>query len=538
MLWLSQLSTCRIKVEVHNMVCAFQQLWKSVLVLVMAAALGLSPSAGWGFPELPEPFRPAEVPPRWNSNSPPLMDSPEEAVRARTVAPQWVRNFFSFPSPQEISDHLGQQYDIQQARAAQSIRQVLAPRLVPDGLETHLIPMARWGQLYEDWRRYGGLDLFLTKFTVGTTTFLITESATHVIIVARDSSLAAATNRDDLSRYVFSFATNILGAATVPESAKDLRTLRSGTSPRFLTGHYLPRLLKLTGMDDQNTTITDQAESANVQSVRFFTNGQMVAFKILKPVDDPTELENPFEPRFEPMRARAGDMESRAVALAGSLRTSDSGRQLEEYLGFLLTTEEQGKFLAKVPLEEVEKRFLALEREQKIAMVRQKMVEEYLRAGMRSFLLGRYEDAIQYWLRNIELDLENPRVAYLLRIAVDKQVESKHGGDRNRAQADPPIFQAERFLQRHQQTLRKRQETLDIQAARERSIIDHRTRALQAMSEGNLRESFDQWSRILELDPGNPNAQVFRELVRSRMKTPAPLRGMPIVAPNSSPEVP
>jgi tetratricopeptide (TPR) repeat protein len=367
--------------------------------------------------------------------------------------------------------------------------------------------------LHEDWHRYGGIDIYLTKFSVSNLTVLVAESATHVIVVARDSTFNAKTDSASLRQAAYDYAKILLSSTFVPDVPEDLRTIRQGPSPAFLYGYYTTRLNKLTGRTDDQTTLTETSDSANALSVRFFTNGQMVAFMTLKAVDDPRELGNPFEPRFGLLRDQGeGDPFARP-------RVEQPGeRQLEEYLGLLMTPQEQRTFLELVPMESLEKSFLNLSREQQIAMVRLKMTDEYLAAGMKAFLDKKFDDAIQYWLRNLQLDPENPRVGLLLSLAVDRRIERTFGGDRNRARSDSAISQATKAIRDQQVLLKRREESREVVAARERAIVDHRTQALQAMSEGNLEDSLRHWDNILRLDPGNANAQVFRDLVQNRIE--------------------
>jgi tetratricopeptide (TPR) repeat protein len=485
-----------------------------LLTVVSAPSIFAQTESFRGRTPLPGNYMPQQVPPRWNSNVPSLTSNPEEGARVRTVAPPWLSRFLVFPSPGEISDNLGKDDPIIREKAALAITQALAPSLVPDGMPDRLIPMARWGQLHEDWRRYGGVDLYICKFTVSNLTIFVAETATHVIIIARDTSFVPPSTTLALRQTAFDYANILLSSALVPDVIEDLRPIRQGVSPNYYYGYYNSRLNKLTGRENQ-TTLTETSDSATALSVRFFAHSQVVAFMALKSVDDPSELGNPFEPRFVPIVARP---DSGAGFVRPDMTDLPGERQLEEYLGMSLSPKDKSDFLGAVSMEDLEGQFLKLSREQQIAMVRLKMTDEYLAAGMKAFLEQRFADAIQYWTRNIQLEPENPRAGLLLNMAIEKHTEKAFNGDIKRAAADTGIFQAKRLVREQQVALSKREETKSLELAKERAMIDHRTKALQAMSEGNFEESLKQWESILKLEPGNANAQVFRELVRSRME--------------------
>src|SRR5262249_15127315 len=125
---------------------------------------------------LPAFYQPQDGGARFNSNEPRIVPDVEELSRLKFTAPQWLQQSLAFPPPTELLRFLGREPAATRERAVAAIRQVINPAYIPQGFQEHLIPLARWAVLYEDWRKHGGIDVFLTKYEANGFVILIIES--------------------------------------------------------------------------------------------------------------------------------------------------------------------------------------------------------------------------------------------------------------------------------------------------------------------------------------------------------------------------
>jgi cytochrome c-type biogenesis protein CcmH/NrfG len=129
-----------------------------------------------------------------------------------------------------------------------------------------------------------------------------------------------------------------------------------------------------------------------------------------------------------------------------------------------------------------------------------------------------YMSALDYWSRLCDLDANNARVAVLLRVAIARRSESDLGNDAAKVKNDRYIGRAMDALARQQAVLADRRDAREKNAVRERTIADFRTRALDLISEGNYKDSLKEWRKLLEVDPGNPTALLYEDILMRRAR--------------------
>lgn len=504
-----------------------------------AAAATASAPAPLERPALPPEYAPMDQGPRFNSNQPPLVKDTEELLRLRSQGPPWIQQVLAFPPESELLHHLGRDSGGTRDRAAASVRQVINPRLLPPDFARHLIPLSHWAVLYDDWRKQGGTDVFLTKFEQNGFAVLLLESHNHVIALVRDLKGERAREFTEVMDRVHTYADLLLTESLKPLSVKALKTFRTSVNPLYVYGWYVPRIEALTGGEaagagDLITTggqANESSSSAGASAVRYFSNGEFAAFMVLKPVAV-GELKNPFEPRFTAVNRRTypgGERpfweESALIrrgrkdkALSEEEEEQLRRRQIEEYLGSYLYDEEGRKLSDWVPIKDLERAFLELSRDQQLAIVERKMVDEYLTAGMRAFASKEYDEALRSWTRLLQLDPENPRAAILLQLAVKERARQDYGGNTEKARRNRAVAEALDAIERQQTVLALKRDQQSLEEVRDRAIRDYRTRGLSFMSESNFSDALREWEKILKVDPGNPTAMLFKDICETRLR--------------------
>lgn len=492
---------------------------------------------------LPAVYQPQESGPRFNSNDPRLVLDIEDLSRMRYTAPQWLQQALVFPPEKELTSHLGKESPAARERAASAIASVLNPRMLPPNYAKYLIPMAKWAVFYEDWRKHGGTDVFLTKFQSNGFTILLIESHNHVIIAARELQGNRSREFDGMLELVRHYADVLLTEPLKPASAESLKLFRTSLVPPHVYGYYTPRIEVLTGggssADELTTTGGLPDESSNTSratATRFFSNGEFVAFMVLKPVNT-TELRNPFESRFHPLNLAKPESvpfwEEKSLAGRPDLPDAEElrRRQVREYLGSFFYDQEGNALTDRIPIKDLEREFSELSKEQKVDIARRKMVDESYASGMGHFSSGDTTAALTAWTRILQFEPENARAAILLQLAIKQRAKAAYGGNTELARrAEPAVQHALEAINRQQTLLSLRQQQEGIDLARERAIQDFRTRAIDFFSEGSYQESLREWDKLLNVDPGNANALLFKEICETKIKqqarrpTPAPPR--------------
>ncbi|MCX7718283.1 MAG: hypothetical protein N2111_07770 [Candidatus Sumerlaeaceae bacterium] len=486
-------------------------------------------AAGTGSAALPEAYKPMQEYPRFNSNEPPFIANPEDLSRLKVQAPQWIRQFVAFPAPAELSRHVGAPTAEVRRQAAASITQVVNPANLPEGFEARLIPLSRWAVLYDDWRTHGGVDVFLTKFVSNRYVIGLCEAHNHVIVLVRDLSGVRGDNFEAIQRRAAQFADELLTEHLKPVSADSLKRFRTSMSPMYVYGYYSPKIEMLTGGGGESQDLVttgglpnETSSSSRATAVRFLCTGDFAAFLILKPAFG-APLKNPFDPRFEPMWiVRADEVpfwDPNAPQKQATPGTEEiKRRQMEEYLGRHFYDAAGQKIVLQAGYDELEKAFLELNPDQKVSITEQRMMDEYYLAGLRAFNGRDYMSALDYWSRLCDLDANNARVAVLLRVAIARRSESDLGNDAAKVKNDRYIGRAMDALARQQAVLADRRDAREKNAVRERAIADFRTRALDLISEGNYKDSLKEWRKLLEVDPGNPTALLYEDILMRRAR--------------------
>lgn len=484
-------------------------------------------------PRLPAEYAPMDQAPRFNSNRPPLVKETEELLRLKSQGPPWIQQLLSFPPESELAQHLGRDSGGTREKAAESIRQVINPRLLPAEFSAHLIPLSRWAILYDDWRKQGGTDVFLTKFEQNAYTVLVLESHNHVIGIVRELNAPRATEFNAIYDRVQQYADVLFTEGLKPLSARELKPFRTSMLPLYVYGWYVPRIEALTGggvkeadLITSGGEVNDTSSAAGATAVRFFSNGEFAAFMALKPIAA-GDLKNPFEARFSPANPSwpGGEIpfwerdtlasRERGTPARGGAELKQ--RQIEEYLGTFFFDRDGNKLSDQVPVKELERAFLELSREQQLAIVERKMVDEYLTAGMRSFATADYTNALKSWTNLLQLDPENPRAAILLQLAVKARARELYEGNTEKARRDPLVSKAMDAIARQQTALALKRDHQSLEEARDRAIRDYRTRGLGFLSESNYSDSLREWQKILKVDPGNPTALLFKDICEVRL---------------------
>ena len=488
-------------------------------------AIGPSPVVA---PSLPAEYAPMARPPFFNSNEPRMIPDVQELARLKVQTPQWATQFVSFPSPVELLRSLGKANADTRKRAQAAIEEVVVSQMLPEDTGAHLIPLSRWAVLYEDWRDHGGTDVFLSKFQQGRCVIEVCESANHVIVLVRDLDGKRAEDLVGMLKKAYDYTGMLFHEHLKPSSLKSMQVFRNSLSPAYVYGYYKSRLDELSGEKGAEDLLTSEGlanenySSAGASAVRFFTNGDFAAFMVLKPIYG-ADLKNPFEPRFQSAKpSRPDDVPfwEQEQADSGRAGSTDQVRhkQVEEYLGNYFYDEEGRKLSDRFPISELERAFLELTPEQKLAIVERKTVDEYYIKGMRAFASQDYSSALAFWTAILELEPENPRAVILLQMAIRERTDRDYKGNADKIKEDRYITNAQDAIARQQTRLLLRKEQRKQEQSKELAVVNYRTRALNFYSEGNYADALKEWKLLLSIDPGNPTAIFFKDICERRLK--------------------
>ena len=67
-------------------------------------------------------------------------------------------------------------------------------------------------------------------------------------------------------------------------------------------------------------------------------------------------------------------------------------------------------------------------------------------------------------------------------------------------------------LAKHQTAVQKERLEEKAEDKQSRQIASHRIRAMEFYTEGNYEKAIEQWDAVMQVDPGNPQASMFRKL--------------------------
>lgn len=483
---------------------------------------------------LPAIYQPQEGGARFNSNEPPIVPNEDELYQLRHAAPQWLQQSLAFPSTTELLRYLGREPAATREHAMNAIQQVISSSFLPKGMQEHLIPLSRWAVLYEDWRKHGGIDVFLTKFQANGFTAVVMESQNHIIVVARELKGDRSREFAGMQQLVQHYADVLLRESLKPVNAQSLQLFRTSLAPLYIYGYYTPKIDTLTGDSSTADLVTtaggqpnEQSTSARATAVRFFCNGEFTAFMLLKPVKT-GELKNPFDPRFEPLNLAQGEQipfwEEQSPAARPDLPDAEElrRRQVREYLGSFFYDQDGNALTDRIPVQDLEREFTELSREQKLDIARRKIIDENYASGMAAFAAGETTPALEAWTRILQYEPENARASILLQVAIKQRARVAYNGNTETARrAEPAIQQALDQIARQQTLLSLRQQQEGMDLTKERYIQDYRTRAIDFFSEGAYAESLREWNKLLDVDPGNANALLFKEICETKIKQAA-----------------
>lgn len=516
----------------------------ALLVAILAASClaADNETPGRGNEEMDQPGTLSSVPadympmisgPRFNSNEPAFVTDSDELSRLKFQAPKWLVQFLSFPAPTEVAKRLGRASIKERKNAASALAQIVSPRFLPEDFAVHLIPMVSWAVLYEDWKTHGGADVFITKFQKAHYVLQLAETPSHVIVLVRDLNSKRVEGFEAILKLAQDSAELLFTDSCEPASKRAAGTFQTSLTPRFVYGYFHPRIDPLSGslqtgdLDATKALSGKDPATGGAGLVRFFSNGDFVAYMILKPLYG-KPMPNPFALRFEPVRLQAPSempfwQEEAQSARDGVAPGEMRRRQIVEYLGGRAYGADLANSLQSIPPSELEKFFFELSAEQKLAVLERKMIDDYYTSGVQAFASGDYESAMTFLNEALDFDPANPRAAVLLRAAMNKRVESMFGGKLENARGDKPVASAIAALKRQNQLLGARQEEKVQEQVRERAIVNFRTRALDFFGQENYAESLKEWDNLLEIDPGNASALFFKDICEQKLKR-APAR--------------
>jgi tetratricopeptide (TPR) repeat protein len=235
-------------------------------------------------------------------------------------------------------------------------------------------------------------------------------------------------------------------------------------------------------------------------------------------------LKNPFESRFKRMVAKSGadvpfwERQRPSTQHEALQEEQVTRKQVEEYLGNYFYDEAGNKLSQRISIRDLERAFRELSREQQLKIVELKMIDELYTSGTKAFVNGDTRQALENWTQILDFDPKNPRAAILLQMAIRQRIQVEYGGNAGRAVTDKIISAAEEAIERQQTMLALEREQETQVQVRRRAIVDFRTRALNFLSEGNYAESLKEWNKLLNVDPGNASALIFREICEQKLK--------------------
>lgn len=470
----------------------------------------------------------AELLVMFNDMAPGLVADKIRVPQLRMSAPQWAVQQLEWLKPEEIDKYRGRASPQQTAEALQWVLRIIRPEHIPKELMANLIPLRNWAILYRDWIDHGGSDTFIVKYKLGKFVIQISEMPNYLIVAARDLELSKPLPKLEHLKFVAYCAQLLLSAELQPESFEAIIESIESPSGEITVGFWAPPEKK------------EEAEQEIIaDSVRFFTDGQVVIFQVLKYFWT-REMQNPFVPRFSPEVSSkideaiwqlvekqiennpALDSPEKRIEFYERIKSRIITKQVEEYLGPLLYDYQGNKLTATVPVTLIERAFTELNEVQKDYLLKQRKSDELYIEGLKAFNQKRYDLAVENWAHSLEIDPINVRCALLLNVAADFLKEKMLGSLGKIDYKDPTLAKAIDALLTHRQAVLKYELAQREETLKEREIASHRIRALDYYSQGQYRKAIKEWDEILKIDPENAQAALFKDMALKRLQITEP----------------
>jgi tetratricopeptide (TPR) repeat protein len=503
------------------------------LGVVMASAQQSAPGPSPG----PSPAN--VLPDEMNLNLPvpSIIGDVDREALIRMAVPQWAFQQLNWPKQQEIENHLGAATPGQTREAALWISRTLNHEYVLPDLSEKLIALRNWAVLYRDWVNHGGSDSFLVKYTLNRRVIQVVETTNYVLVAVRDLDGKKISAKAEHMNHISATARRILSTALQPADPGNLGVIADQSTGEVTVGFWAPGGMPPESGTSEKTSAGSQLPS---DSIKFCTDGDFVIFQVLKYIWG-VELQNPFEPRFGPRVSipsdnRTWQMIEEILAANPDLDTPRKRiefwerfkdrivmKEAEEYLGSLLYDSQGNKITSSIPLEQLERAFMNLNIDQREMLITQRMIDENYIKGLKAFNENHYDEAIDRWVHVLELDPLNVRAAILLSIAVEYKKEFLAKIQHEGPAIDTVVTKALDTLAKHQAAVQKERLTERAEDERSRKIASHRIRAMEFYTEGDYEKAIQEWDAVMQIDPGNPQASMFRklaadQLVRERKK--------------------
>lgn len=472
----------------------------------------------------------------YNDMAPPVVEDELMIPRLKTIAPQWAVQQLEWVKPDEIEKYKGRATDEQVGECVKWILQTIRSSLIPQDISEHLIPLRNWSIFYRDWIDHGGSDTFIVKYKIGSLVIRISETPNYILVAVRDLNQKEKFAKEEHITFVVNMASEVLAPELQPKSVDAISIINKTNSgiatEGFWSASVSPSSAQAKPKTENNQNSSQEAIS---DSVKFFTNGGFVVFQVLKYIWT-NELSNPFEPRFSldvntEVDKSIWNIVEKEIKENPDLATPEDrikfyermklriiAKQVEEYLGPLLYDYEGNKLTATIPISQIETAFNKLNSIQKDYLLKQRKSDEYYIEGLKAFNEKRYDVAVDKWADALNIDPLNVRCALLLSIAEDYLKEKMY---RTLGRVDfqnPTLKKAVEALTAHQRAILNYELTQRIETIKEREIARHRVRAIDLYSEGRYKEAIEEWDKVLKIDPGNPQAELFKDLALKRIE--------------------
>jgi hypothetical protein len=470
----------------------------------------------------------------FNHDAPPLVPNEIEKSKLIMHAPQWSVQLLEFPSNKTIDAYSGKASPGAVSEAALWLDRILKQQYLPKDVSAHLLALKNYAVLYRDWIDHGGSDAFLVKYQADSIVFQILETPNYVLIACKDLSQRNAEPVSAHVNFALGMAKRVLENDLVARSADSVHLLEMPKDVSITTGYWKPNV-DFEKLKAQHPGAYD--EDILSDSIRFCTNGDVVAFEIFKYIWT-ASVENPFASRFGVIVDTRSD-ERLFTMLEDQMKSNPSlnspktriefldrikdrlvTRQAEEYLGPFLYDYEGNKITANIPFKNLDAAVSSLNDDQKAILVNQRMVDEYYLRGLKSFNEKDYQGAIANWIQVLELEPLNVRAAILLEIAMDFRKQQIAFAGEAVVRKDPSLESAREALATHKRNILKRRLIDKEEQLTSQEIASHQIKAIDYYTEGHFADAIREWDAVLKIDPANARALLFREMAIGQLKKP------------------
>jgi len=468
----------------------------------------------------------------YNDMSPPIVPDEMGVPKLKSLVPQWAVQQLEWLEPDEVYKYGGRANPQQVSNFIEWTMRILKPTFIPEDLLVHLIPLRNWAVLYRDWIDHGGSDTFIVKYKIQDMVIQISETANYFIVSARDLTQGKRIYSEHVP-FVKEMADRLFTAEVRPFSIEEISKSDEPETEELTVGFWSARG-ELEKKEEAAVQDSEEAEFVS-DSVKFCTDGQFVIFQIFKYVWS-GQRANPFDPRFSPelsseideaiwalVEKQINEMPQldtpeKRIEVYERIKTRLVTKQVEEYLGPLLYDYEGNKLTTTIPVALIEGAFSQLNDIQKQHLLEQRKSDEYYIEGLKAFNEKRYDLAVDNWTDALEVDPLNVRCALLLTVAADflkeKMLQSLGKVDYD----NPTLSKAVDALLTHKQAVLRNELSQRREVKKDREIANHRIRAIDFYSRGQFDKAIEEWDEVLTIDPGNPQAQLFKDLARKRLK--------------------